>query len=498
MANWSTLKAAIANIIKANGNQEITGQLLQNVLNNIVSSVGENSTFAGIATPATNPGVPDGNVFYFANEPGIYSNFSSIIIGYYGISILYNDMNNNWKSIKLYECLQGLGTSVQFPISQRVITNRLSNLQIEFIKRLQGTSEDSDALHDPHKWLGSMTSEEEMNTLLDGLHASGAEGVAKAGYFRGDITGTPFTVENIPVGYNTDTWLQSVRGYFEPADSGKRLTRNAEAYGILWRECENGVWGRWKPVGGGVGRSADGVTGGEIFNDYENNTVSGDYAHAEGQGCSANGDASHAEGKGTDVEGHYGHAEGLRTIVENDCEHAEGCYNVSNTGTRHSIGIGTSESDRRNALEVMDDGRVYVHGVGGYDGVLDERSDKTLQKALEELHEGSGTTAPSYVAFDFGVLQEKIGSGRTQGDLDAFGLTEEVWAKIRGAEIMVVRDDAHERTYVVTGSSDDYISFVYGMNEAYEGWEIKSSDDTYTISRHQTQGGGGGESIIIE
>lgn len=493
MANWSTLKAAIANIIKTNGNQEITGQLLQNVLNNIVSSVGENSTFAGIATPATNPGVPDGPVFYFADKPGIYSNFSSIIISYYGICILYNDMNNSWKSIKLYECLQGLGTSVQFPISQRAITNHLNNLQFEFIKRLQGTSEDSDALRDPHKWLGSMTSEEEMNTLLDGLHTSGAEGIAKAGYFRGDITGTPFTVENIPVGYNTDTWLQSVRGYFKPADSGKRLTRSGEEYAVLWRKCAKGAWGVWERLGGGVGRSADGVTGGEIFNDYENNIVSGDYAHAEGQGCSANGDASHAEGKGTDVEGHYGHAEGLRTIVENNCEHAEGCYNVSNTGTRHSIGIGTSESDRRNALEVMDDGRVYVKGVGGYDGVLDEEADRPLQDVLEEA-----LSAPEYTAFDFGVLQEKIGSGRTQGDLDAFGLTEEVWAKIRGAEIMVVRDDAHERTYVVTGSSDDYISFAYGMSETYEGWEIKQSGNNYIIFRHQTQGGGGGESIIIE
>lgn len=80
MANWSTLKAAIASIIKTNGNKEITGQLLQNVLNNIVSSVGENSTFAGIATPTTNPGVPDGNVFYFATETGTYSNFNAIKI----------------------------------------------------------------------------------------------------------------------------------------------------------------------------------------------------------------------------------------------------------------------------------------------------------------------------------------------------------------------------------------------------------------------------------
>lgn len=80
MAKWSDLKAAIAELIKNNSNQEITGQVLQNVLNNIVSSVGENSTFAGIATPATNPGAPDGNVFYLAVAPGVYSNFGGIQI----------------------------------------------------------------------------------------------------------------------------------------------------------------------------------------------------------------------------------------------------------------------------------------------------------------------------------------------------------------------------------------------------------------------------------
>ena len=80
MANWSILKAAIAKSIKNNSNQEITGQVLQNVLNNIVSSVGENSTFAGIATPTTNPGAPDGNVFYLATEAGTYSNFDGIEI----------------------------------------------------------------------------------------------------------------------------------------------------------------------------------------------------------------------------------------------------------------------------------------------------------------------------------------------------------------------------------------------------------------------------------
>lgn len=94
MANWSILKAAIAKSIKNNSNQEITGQVLQNVLNNIVSSVGENSTFVGIATTTTNPGVPDGNVFYLATEAGIYANFNSIEIVTGEVAIL--EWKGNW------------------------------------------------------------------------------------------------------------------------------------------------------------------------------------------------------------------------------------------------------------------------------------------------------------------------------------------------------------------------------------------------------------------
>ena len=69
--SWSTLKAAIINVIKTNGNQEITGQIMQNTLLSIISIVGENATFAGIATPETNPGTPDQNVFYIAAYNGV-------------------------------------------------------------------------------------------------------------------------------------------------------------------------------------------------------------------------------------------------------------------------------------------------------------------------------------------------------------------------------------------------------------------------------------------
>lgn len=80
MANWTVLKAAIANVIKTNGNQEITGFVLQNTFNSIVNAIGKNATYVGIATPTTNPGAPDGNVFYFAIQPGIYSNFGGVTL----------------------------------------------------------------------------------------------------------------------------------------------------------------------------------------------------------------------------------------------------------------------------------------------------------------------------------------------------------------------------------------------------------------------------------
>lgn len=128
MANWTTLKASIANIIKTNGNQEITGQLLQNALNSIINFVGENATFAGVATPATNPGIHDGPVFYFANAAGTYSNFDGIKLNSPGLIILYN-LSDKWQSLKVYECLQTRGSSQLYPMSQQAITSIVKSLE---------------------------------------------------------------------------------------------------------------------------------------------------------------------------------------------------------------------------------------------------------------------------------------------------------------------------------------------------------------------------------
>lgn len=78
MANYDDLITSIDAVIKSNNRREITGQILQNTLNQMVTSLGENYQLAGVATPTTNPHDPDQNVFYIASEAGVYSYFDNI------------------------------------------------------------------------------------------------------------------------------------------------------------------------------------------------------------------------------------------------------------------------------------------------------------------------------------------------------------------------------------------------------------------------------------
>lgn len=97
MGNYEELKAAVASVIKTNGNQEITGQVLQNTLTTLISQVGANATFAGIATPETAPGTPDQNVFYIAGQSGVYSNFDGYKLE--DEIVLFLNESQSWKHV---------------------------------------------------------------------------------------------------------------------------------------------------------------------------------------------------------------------------------------------------------------------------------------------------------------------------------------------------------------------------------------------------------------
>lgn len=122
MGNYKELKQAISDVIKTNGNQEITGAIMQNVLNTIVSTVGANRTFVGIANKNTNPGTPDGNVFYIAYTAGNYVNFQSkagnLTVNPGELAILYNETTNWGKSV--------IGMSSDGVIALANITNQIN------------------------------------------------------------------------------------------------------------------------------------------------------------------------------------------------------------------------------------------------------------------------------------------------------------------------------------------------------------------------------------
>lgn len=121
----------------------------------------------------------------------------------------------------------------------------------------------------------------------------------------------------------------------------------------------------------GVGTTASGM---DSHAEGYKTEASNNHAHAEGNLTRATGGASHAEGRETEASGNYSHAEGRETkalgqyshtsghgtVANNEAEFACGKYNNSQEDTLFSIGNGTKESNRKNALEVKKNGDVYI------------------------------------------------------------------------------------------------------------------------------------------
>ena len=130
-------------------------------------------------------------------------------------------------------------------------------------------------------------------------------------------------------------------------------------------------------IASGKGSHAEGNVNGEEGANAKIE-ASGDGSHAEGyveygETTLSSGYGSHAEGRATTASGGASHAEGLHTIAQNTAEHAGGRYNYSRTSqvygnTIFSVGIGANEGTRKNAIEITDNGSVYVYGVGGFNG----------------------------------------------------------------------------------------------------------------------------------
>lgn len=133
-------------------------------------------------------------------------------------------------------------------------------------------------------------------------------------------------------------------------------------------------------------------------NNLGNNTG----AHVEGGNNIVHGIYGHAEGKNNIVYKECGHAEGLSTIASNIAEHAEGKYNYSFESDNFisTIGIGADKDNRKNAVSIKDDGRIYISSTEEiindinvlydpclYSGKSVNANSKSLQQILANVEE---------------------------------------------------------------------------------------------------------------
>lgn len=133
----------------------------------------------------------------------------------------------------------------------------------------------------------------------------------------------------------------------------------------------------WETISRGLGSHAEG----------DKTQTIGNFSHAEGFGTTSKGACSHAEGMSTVAIGDKSHTEGFATRALEEFQHVEGKYNADNPNALHIVGNGTSDTDRKNAFEVLEDGRAKVQSAPvDDDDVVRKIELNTLDTKINELY----------------------------------------------------------------------------------------------------------------
>ena len=181
----------------------------------------------------------------------------------------------------------------------------------------------------------------------------------------------------------------------------------------------NGTAWDFTPIFIGVSKG-----GGEVFNDYNNNTAVGVNSHAEGQQTEAVGSSSHAEGAQTKSVGNNSHAEGLLTNASGVNSHAEGQQTEAVGVNSHAEGFQTHANKNNSHAE----GRITVadgdasHAEGGETKATGDYSHaeglKTVASGVNSHTEGYDTKATSSNSHAEGFRSSALGlNSHAEGQL---------------------------------------------------------------------------------
>lgn len=157
--------------------------------------------------------------------------------------------------------------------------------------------------------------------------------------------------------------------------------------------------------------------------------------------------------------------------VSNSAEITVGYYNVSKALTGDdvyvfSVGAGTKD-ERKNALEVRRNGKVYIQDIGGFNGHNSDQSDvKTLQQVISEIQNNSSSTTQPVV--DNGPLDVDITSRFTNGNVTIKPLSP--WTI----------NPAYKRVYFEADLKQGDVITIPDSLRMYVGWKI--SDNKFGIA----------------
>lgn len=201
--------------------------------------------------------------------------------------------------------------------------------------------------------------------------------------------------DSLIVGYNiTDSyWKPTANGKYSIAFGIKSVSNGEHAISIGYYNTASGN----NSVAQGFHTTAQ---GGASHSEGWNSVAIGNYSHSEGNNCFSSGESSHSEG--------------IFTNTSNKGEHSEGWYNVTNKNsdtfgdsgnTLFSVGNGTANNARHNALEIRQNGDIYCS-----DGTNDVKLQDTITATAANTTALGGLKLVQISQSDYDALATKDAS----------------------------------------------------------------------------------------
>lgn len=130
--------------------------------------------------------------------------------------------------------------------AEKELLRSMEYTEEELLSRLKGESLNSDSSTDAFKFLGKVSSVDELNELLDNLTYNASIVGKGFGFFRVKYNDRDVEIKNILLSSSLDVIVQVVSGTLILNEGVLGITDGR--YGILMRKRENGHWGDWSVI----------------------------------------------------------------------------------------------------------------------------------------------------------------------------------------------------------------------------------------------------------